>query len=110
MRVKLSLRPRISIVEAAAGRAYNLREVIQLEITCRQVWREVSNYLENDLAPELRERIQRHLSICSHCRALLDGTQNTVTIVADERALELPEEVRERLYTRWADHLKELKK
>ncbi len=88
------------------GRASPLQELSHIEITCRQVWREISNYLENDLAPELRVRIQRHLAICSHCRALMDGTRNTVTIVADERALELPDGVRKRLYTRWVDHLK----
>ena len=62
--------------------------------------------MEDDLAPELKMRIERHLAICNHCRALMDGTRNTVTIVADERALELPEDVRRRLYSRWTDHLK----
>lgn len=90
----------------AAGARSPLQKVTQIEITCRQVWREISNYLENDLAPELRDRIQRHLAICSHCRALMDGTRNTVTIVADERALELPEDIRKRLYTRWLEHRK----
>jgi predicted anti-sigma-YlaC factor YlaD len=105
MRVKLSLFLGISKRRHRGG-AHELQKTVQIEITCRQVWREVSNFLENDLAPELRVRIERHLSICNHCRALMDGTRNTVTIVADERALDLPDEVRQRLYRRWMDHLK----
>jgi predicted anti-sigma-YlaC factor YlaD len=97
------------MVEAAGART-PLQKIIQIEITCRQVWREVSNFLEDDLTPELRLRIEKHLSLCTHCRALMDGTRNTVAIVADERALELPDGVRRRLYSRWIEHLEKSKR
>jgi predicted anti-sigma-YlaC factor YlaD len=82
-----------------------LNNTFQFEITCRQVWRELSNYCDDDLTLELKGRIEQHLSVCNHCRALMDGMRNLVTIIVDDRALDLPDEVRRRLYSRWADHL-----
>ena len=32
-----------------------------IEINCLEVWKEISNYLDNDVEPELRARIEAHL-------------------------------------------------
>ena len=81
----------------------------ELEITCRQVLREISNYLENEVSPVLRERLEQHLRNCHHCTAVLDGTRNTITLVADQRAFELPAETSRRLYARLTSMLAERK-
>ncbi len=83
-----------------------MQENLQFEITCRQVWREISNFLENDVAPDLRARLELHFADCNHCRALLDGTRNTVTLIADGRAFELPADVSQRMYSRLSEFLK----
>ena len=83
-----------------------MQEQIQLEITCRQVWREISNYLEEDISPELRARLERHFDGCSHCRAIMNGARNTITLVANGKALELPAYVSRRLYSRFTESLK----
>ena len=68
-----------------------------VKISCQEVWREVSNYLEDDLTPELRARIEEHLKGCAHCSAIVDGTRNVVALVCSDRALALPEGFSKRL-------------
>jgi len=71
------------------------------EIDCREVWKELSSYMEGDVSPELRDRIGRHLQTCKHCTAIYDGTRNVVRLLGDEKAIELPQGFSERLF----DHL-----
>ena len=75
----------------------------ELEITCRQVWKQISDYLDGDVPVRLRQRLERHFSNCHHCRAIMDGTRNTVTLVGDKRAFELPPETSRRLYAKLSD-------
>jgi len=71
-----------------------------LEIDCYAVRRELSNYLEGDLTPELRVQIEDHLGTCSHCTAVYDGMRNVVQLLGDEKAIELPKGFSQRLYRR----------
>ena len=71
-----------------------------VEIECRQVWKELSNYMEGDLMPEMRNRITRHLTGCRHCTAIYDGTRNVVHLLSDERSIELPQGFSGRLFDR----------
>ena len=59
-------------------------------VNCEQVWREISNYLEGEVSPELRAAMEAHFRECKHCTAVLDGTRNVVHLYADDRLLELP--------------------
>jgi anti-sigma factor RsiW len=52
-----------------------------IEISCREVWREISNYLDDEVSPELRVRMDAHFKACAHCTAVLDGTKNVVKLV-----------------------------
>jgi Putative zinc-finger len=76
--------------------------VSTVEISCVEVWREISNYVENDVEPELRRRIEDHFRICEHCTAVLDGTRNVVKLVGDGRAFHLPQGFSNRLRSRLA--------
>jgi len=71
-----------------------------IEIDCYQVRRELSDYLEGDLTPELRVQIEDHLESCSHCTAVYDGMRNVVQLLGDEKAIELPKGFSQRLYRR----------
>jgi anti-sigma factor RsiW len=71
-----------------------------VEIDCYQVLRELSDYLEADLTPQLRSQIEEHLKGCRHCAAVHDGLRNVVWLLGDEQAIELPEGFSERLYAR----------
>ncbi|MGH9502307.1 MAG: anti-sigma factor family protein [Terriglobales bacterium] len=59
-------------------------------VNCEQVWREISNYLEGEVDPELRSAMEAHIRECRHCTAILDGTRNVVQLYADDRLVELP--------------------
>lgn len=71
-----------------------------LEITCQEVWRELTNYMEGDVTAEMRERIAQHLSACAHCRAIYVGSRNVVQLLGDGKAFELPSGFSRRLYGR----------
>lgn len=45
-----------------------------VELDCRQVWKELTNYIDGDLTQEMRDRIMRHQQGCRHCTAIYDGT------------------------------------
>ncbi|MFZ0774154.1 MAG: zf-HC2 domain-containing protein [Candidatus Sulfotelmatobacter sp.] len=72
-----------------------------LEIDFRKVWRELVNYAEGDLTPEMRDRITRHLQSCNHCTAVYDGSRNIVRLLGDNNAFELPRGFSRRLYRRF---------
>jgi hypothetical protein len=59
-------------------------------VTCEQVWQEISNYLEDEVSPDLRVAIEAHVAQCKHCTAVLDGTRNIINLYADNRWFELP--------------------
>ncbi|HJY87736.1 MAG TPA: zf-HC2 domain-containing protein [Candidatus Acidoferrales bacterium] len=69
-----------------------------IEISCVEVGGEISNYLDDDISPELRERMEAHFKVCAHCSAVLDGTRNVVQLIGDERVFEMPEGFSKRLY------------
>ena len=69
-----------------------------VEISCEEVWREISNYLEGEISGEMRVRMEEHFKGCKHCTAVLDGTRNVVQLVGDARAFELPAGFSNRLY------------
>ena len=71
-----------------------------IEIDCQQVRRELSNYLEGDLTPELRLHIESHLGGCRHCAAVHDGMRNVVRLLGDGKLLDVPEGFGKRLYRR----------
>ena len=59
-------------------------------VSCEEVWREVSAYLEGEVQPELRSAIEEHLRGCKHCTAVVDGTRNVIELYADERMIQVP--------------------
>lgn len=69
-----------------------------IEISCLEVWREISNYVDNDVAAELRARMEAHFKECAHCKAVVDGTKNVVKLIADGVEYELPQGFSNRLY------------
>ena len=61
-----------------------------IEISCVEVWREISNYIDAAIDPELRARMEAHLKVCAHCTAVLDGTRNVVKLLADGVEYDVP--------------------
>lgn len=71
-------------------------------VNCEHVWREVSNYLDGEVDPELRAAMEVHFKECKHCTAVLDGARNVVQLYGDDRMFELPAGFSHRLQRRLA--------
>jgi hypothetical protein len=71
--------------------------VAVIEISCVEIWREVSNYIDSTVDPALRQRMEEHFKGCEHCAAVLDGTRNIVRLVGNGHVFELPAGFAERL-------------
>jgi len=69
-----------------------------IEISCLEVWREISNYLDEEISDEMRERMKAHFKECAHCTAVLDGTRNVVGLVGDGRLFQMTEGFSKKLY------------
>jgi hypothetical protein len=59
-------------------------------VACEQVWLEVSNYLDGEVAPALRIAVDEHARACPRCRAVIEGTRNIIQLYGDERMVEVP--------------------
>jgi len=75
-------------------------QVRTIEISCVEVWREISNYLEGEISADLLARMQAHFEVCRHCAAVLDGTRNIVQLVGDGKVFPLPDGFSKRLYSK----------
>ena len=73
-----------------------------MDVSCSEVIRELSNYVDNDVTPKLREQILAHLSGCSRYTAVYNGLRNTITLTGDGRAFDLPEGFSQRLRAKLA--------
>ncbi len=76
-----------------------------LEISCREVWKALGGYVDNDLDADLRRRMQEHFKQCAHCRAILDGTNNVIQLVGDGQAFDVPAGFSSRLYRKVEERL-----
>jgi len=71
-----------------------------ISLSCEEVWREISNYIDDDVTPGTRRLLEAHFAQCRHCAALVDSVHNVVVLVADERVFTLPAGFSERLRRR----------
>jgi anti-sigma factor RsiW len=71
-------------------------------LSCKEVWRAVSDYIDGEVSREVRREIEAHLAQCRHCAALIDSTRNIVILLADDRLFAVPVGFSERLRRRLA--------
>jgi predicted anti-sigma-YlaC factor YlaD len=79
--------------------------MVKIPVDCLHVFREISNYLEGDIGPEARQRMEAHFKVCAHCTAVLDGMRNVVQVIGDGQVFDVPTGFSERLYTKLDAHL-----
>ena len=66
-------------------------------MNCRNVVKELSNYLDEALDQTLKASIEQHISNCEDCRLVVDTTRKTIQIYCNAEPLPLPEDTRIRL-------------
>ena len=74
-------------------------------VSCEEVWREVSNYLDGEVDPARRAAMEDHFRGCKRCTAVLDGMRNVVHLYGDERMDEVPLGFSHRLHRRLEDNM-----
>jgi putative zinc finger protein len=74
-------------------------------VKCEDVWREISNYLEEDLDPELKVAMEEHFAQCPQCESVRDGMHNVIELYGDKAMFPLPAGFYPRLHDRLADQV-----
>ena len=69
-------------------------------LTCQEVVRQISAYLDADLDAQTRRWLEEHCAACQRCTAIVDGTRNVILLVGDDRLFVLPANFEERLRER----------
>jgi putative zinc finger protein len=85
---------------AKVERRWMRQEQEIVAISCQEVRRELVNYMDDDISPSLRTRIERHFLGCRGCQATYDSLRNVIRLIADGEILELPEGFSRRLFER----------
>src|SRR5271157_3964556 len=67
-------------------------------MTCQEVQRELSNYLDRELPVEVYAEMQDHFRTCERCATLLQDTRDMVLALGDERLVDVPHGYSTRLY------------
>ena len=62
-------------------------------ISCSDFLNEISNYVDDEIAADIRAELEAHLAHCRNCSVLLDSTRKTVQILVDSECFDLPETV-----------------
>ena len=60
-------------------------------ISCADFIAEIGNYVDGEIASEVRLQLEHHLSHCRSCTVLVDSTRKTLRIVTDTGCFDLPE-------------------
>lgn len=75
-------------------------------MNCQEVWRDVSDYIDEDLDPLQQARLSQHFAECRRCAALLDGMRNVIVLYRDERVLAPPDGFHDRLHQKLGEETK----
>ena len=71
-----------------------------MKTNCREVRKELANYMEDDISQQRRARIDRHFRECEGCFAIDDVLRKVVRMIDKTEIIELPKGFSVRLYQR----------
>ena len=74
--------------------------MVNREVNCELVWKEISNYIEGDVDAGLRAAMDQHFQTCQRCASVLKGARNVIGLYSDERMIEVPAGFGQRLQRR----------
>jgi len=66
-------------------------------VDCKDVVEQLGDYLENEMAADLKASLERHLSHCNTCQVILDSTRKTIRIVTESGSFEVPGDLSEQI-------------
>ena len=60
-------------------------------ISCADFMAAIGDYLEGDVAAEVRVQLETHLSHCKTCQVVYDSARKTVRVLTDSGSFDLPD-------------------
>jgi hypothetical protein len=66
-------------------------------LTCKQFLHDLNDYLGEDLAPEARTELERHVNECPNCWVVVDTTHKTLKVFKGMEPKAVPAEIHSRL-------------
>ena len=66
-------------------------------LTCKDFLRELSDYLDDSLDPQLKAELQRHVNECPNCWVVCDTTEKTIRVFKGMEPRAIPEHVHAKL-------------
>ena len=74
---------------------------------CREIFSQLSEYLDGELPEGLCGELEGHLEHCPPCQRFLDSLRRTVDWVRDDASPEIPEETRRSIREAYRTYRKE---
>ena len=66
-------------------------------LTCKQFLEELSDYLDEKTDPELRQKLEQHISDCPNCWVICDTTKKTIQIYKGMDPVTIAPDIHDRL-------------
>ena len=66
-------------------------------LTCKEFLKELSDYLDESIAADLRAKLENHIAECPNCWVIADTTRRTIQIYKGMAPYPIPSEVESRL-------------
>jgi RNA polymerase sigma-70 factor, ECF subfamily len=63
---------------------------MQKTINCRHATNHISRYIDGELTPDLRKKIEDHLRLCGRCSVVVDTTRKLLYIAGDAKVFSMP--------------------
>lgn len=73
-----------------------------MKLTCEELVKHLSDYLDNELDEALSRAAQEHLQTCENCQVVLDTTKQTILLYKEHHIVELPSSRKNQLYNQIA--------
>ena len=67
-------------------------------MTCNDMLKLLSDYIDGQIDPALCQELQKHLEGCDPCRLVVDSLRKTVSLYKNNQVYEFPADFRDRLH------------
>jgi anti-sigma factor (TIGR02949 family) len=68
-------------------------------LTCKDFLKELSDFLDDTLDPNIRAALNKHVEECPNCWVILDTTQRTIKVYKGLEPQTIPQDIHSRLMT-----------
>jgi hypothetical protein len=66
-------------------------------LTCKDFLKELSDFLDDTLDPNIRAALNKHVNECPNCWVILDTTQRTIKVYKGLEPQTIPQDIHSRL-------------